>query len=29
MPGGYVQVSDYHNHEPPAAVTAGPRMLMR
>lgn len=29
MPGGYVKVSDYRDHQPPDAVTAGPRMLMR
>ncbi|MGW2939623.1 hypothetical protein ACWDA7_49985 [Streptomyces sp. NPDC001156] len=29
MPGGYVKVSDYRDHEPPAAVTAGPHVLMR
>ncbi|MGW4560953.1 hypothetical protein ACWEN3_00650 [Streptomyces sp. NPDC004561] len=29
MPGGYVKVSDYRDYQPPDAVTAGPRMLMR
>ncbi|MFZ4246633.1 hypothetical protein ACOZDF_15135 [Streptomyces griseoincarnatus] len=29
MPGGYVKVSDYRDHQPPDTVTAGPRMLMR
>ncbi len=29
MPGGYVKVSDYRDHQPPGTVTAGPRMLMR
>ncbi len=29
MPGGYVKVSDYRDHQPPDTVTAGLRMLMR
>ncbi|MGI5144139.1 MULTISPECIES: hypothetical protein [unclassified Streptomyces] len=29
MPGVYVKVSDYRDHEPPAAVTTGPHVLMR
>ncbi|MGX4695112.1 hypothetical protein [Streptomyces sp. JNUCC 63] len=29
MPGGYVQVSDYRDHQPPAALTATPNVLMR
>ncbi|MFE4411296.1 hypothetical protein [Streptomyces sp. NPDC056821] len=29
MPGEYVKVSDYRDHQPPDAVAAGPRMLMR
>ena len=29
MPGGYVTVSDYRDHQPPDAVTASPRRLKR
>ncbi|WP_268248777.1 hypothetical protein [Streptomyces brasiliensis] len=29
MPGGYVKVSDYRDHTPPATLTASPRVLMR
>ncbi|MGW3152153.1 hypothetical protein ACWDG1_47810 [Streptomyces sp. NPDC001177] len=29
MPGGYVKVSDYRDHQPPTALTTAPKMLTR
>lgn len=29
MPGGYVQVTDYRDHQPPSALAFPPQMLVR